>query len=342
MKAKKIVTLGEIMLRLSPNGFYRFGQTDQLHAVFGGGEANVAVSLANYGNDAYFVTKVPEHEIGEAAVMSLKKYGVNTEHIVRGGERLGIYYLEVGASIRPSKVIYDRKNSAISQAAPEEFDFEAIFKDCDWFHFTGITPALSRNAYHITLEALKSAKKYNVTVSCDLNYRRKLWTPAEAQECMTTLIPYVDVLIGNEEDIEKCLGYKIKYTDVAKGALNIDGYKEIFKVLHEKYRFKYIATSLRESYSASFNGWSAVIYDGKNFYQSKRYEINLVDRIGGGDSFAGGLIHSFVNGKDYKYAAEFAVAASALKQTIHGDFNLASLAEVENLMRGDTSGRVQR
>ncbi|HHX79844.1 MAG TPA: sugar kinase [Acholeplasmataceae bacterium] len=338
----KIVTFGEIMLRLSPPEKQRFVQAENFDVIYGGGEANVAVSLANYGHESIYVTKLPKHEIGQSAINALRKYGVNTDFIVRGGERIGIYYLEHGASMRPSKVIYDRSASSIAEAKAEDFDFDAIFKDADWFHFTGITPALSKTAPALIEAALIAAKRNNVTVSVDLNYRKKLWTEKEAQEVMTHLMQYVDVCIGNEEDAEKCLGFKPKGTDVTSGKLALDGYKEVFQAMMEKFKFKYVASSLRESYSASDNGWSALIYDGKEFYHSKRYEIRIVDRVGGGDSFASGLIHGLLTKHDFKEALEFAVGASALKQTIFGDFNLVSREEVESLIKGDASGRVQR
>lgn len=338
----KVVTMGEIMMRLSTNGNSRFVQSNNFDVVYGGGEANVAVSLANYGHDAYFVSKLPAHEIGQCAVNSLRQMGVNTAFIARGGERIGIYFLETGASMRPSKVIYDRAHSAISEAKVEDFDFDAIFEGAEWFHWTGITPALGKQAQQVLEQALICAKKHNVTVSVDLNYRKKLWTPAQAQKCMTNLMKYVDVCIGNEEDAEKCLGFKPGKTDVTSGDLEMDGYKDIFAKMKEQFGFKYIATSLRESHSASDNGWSALAYDGKEFYRSKKYEIRIVDRVGGGDSFSGGFIHGLLKYGDYKQALEFAVAASALKHTIPGDFNLVSESEVETLMNGDASGRVQR
>lgn len=339
----KIVTMGEIMLRLSTPGFTRFVQADSFDACYGGGEANVALSLANYGHDAYFVTKLPVNDIGQCAINSLREYGVHTDYIVRGGKRIGIYFLETGDSMRPSKVIYDRADSAISQADIEDFDFDAIFKGKDWFHFTGITPAISEKGENLTRAACIAAKKHGLTVSCDLNFRKKLWTSEKAIEVMTSLMPYVDVLIGNEEDCEKCLGFKAEKSDVTKGQLNLEGYKSVFARLHETFHFKYMATSLRESYSASDNGWSALIYDGKEFYHSRQYEIRLVDRVGGGDSFSGGLIHGLLAYEgDEKKALEFAVAASALKQTIPGDVNHVSKEEVETLMNGDASGRVQR
>ncbi|MBQ0010660.1 MAG: sugar kinase [Ruminococcus sp.] len=338
----KIVTMGEIMLRLSPRGNERFVQSQSFDVVYGGGEANVSVSLANYGHDSYFVSKLPEHEIGQCAVNALRGLGVQTDYIARGGDRIGIYYLETGASMRPSKVIYDRAHSAISEADISDFDFDAIFEGADWFHWTGITPALGKKAQTVLEEALKAAKRHNVTVSVDLNYRKKLWTPDEARECMTRLMKYVDVCIGNEEDAEKCLGFRAGDTDVTTGNLELGGYQKIFTEMREKFGFRYIATSLRESYSASDNGWSALAYDGKEFYRSRHYDIRIVDRVGGGDSFSGGFIHGLLRYGDFKKALEFAVAASALKHTITGDFNLVSEKEVETLMNGDASGRVQR
>lgn len=339
---KKVVTLGEIMLRLSTPGHQRFVQADSLDVVYGGGEANVAVSLANYGYDTYFVSKLPENDIAQAAINRLRSFGVNTDYVVRGGERVGIYYLETGASMRPSKVIYDRSDSAISKAKIDEFDFDEIFKDVDWFHFSGITPALSEEAALLTETALKAAKKHGVTTSVDLNYRKNLWTPEEAQKVMTNLMQYVDVCIGNEEDAHLTLGFKPGETDVTSGDLELDGYKNIFKQMIDKFNFKYVVSSLRESHSASDNGWSAVAYDGNEFYQSRKYDIRIVDRVGGGDSFASGVIYGLLEGKNFKEALEFGVAASALKHTIHGDFNMVSVNEVENLLQGDVSGRVQR
>lgn len=339
---KKVVTLGEIMLRLSTPGYKRFVQSDSFDVVYGGGEANVAVSLANYGYDAYFVSKLPKNEIGQAAINHLRRFGVNTDYIARGGERVGIYYLETGASMRPSKVIYDRAHSSISEADISDFDFDEIFKGADWFHFSGITPALSEKATLLTEEALKAAKRNNVTVSVDLNYRKKLWTPERAQQVMTNLMQYVDVCIGNEEDAHLTLGFKPGKTDVTSGELELAGYRDIFKQMVDKFGFKYVISSLRESYSASDNGWSACAYDGNEFYHSRKYDIRIVDRVGGGDSFASGVIYGLLEGKNFKDALEFGVAASALKHTIPGDFNLVTVAEVENLLKGDASGRVQR
>lgn len=340
--AKKVVTMGELMLRLSPPNYLRFVQTDSFEAVFGGGEANVAVSLANYGLDSYYVTKLPEHHIGQAAVNSLRRYGVKTDYIARGGDRIGIYYAETGASVRPSQVIYDRANSAIAEADIADFDFDAIFAGADWFHWTGITPAISDKAAELTEAALQAAKKHGVTVSVDLNYRKKLWSPEKARRIMTHLMQYVDVCIGNEEDAEITLGFKPGKSDVTKGELDLEGYKDIFKQMKDKFGFKYVGSTLRESYSASDNGWSAMIYDGNEFYRSKVYKLHIVDRVGGGDSFAAGLIYGLVTGKPVGEALEFAVAASALKHTIHGDYNLVTVDEVERLAGGDASGRVQR
>ncbi len=339
---KKVVTLGEIMLRLSTPGYERFVQADNFDVCYGGGEANVCVSLANYGLDARFVTKVPKHEIGQCAVNTLRQYGVDTNHIARGGDRLGIYFLETGASQRASKVIYDRANSAIAEASPEDFNWKAIFDGVDWFHFTGITPALSEKAAAITMEACKAAKDMGVTVSVDLNYRKKLWTPEKAQEVMSQLMEYVDVCIGNEEDAELVFGIKAAETDITKGEINHGAYEDVAKQLVERFGFKYVGSTLRESYSASDNGWSALLYDGEKSYLSKKYDVRIVDRVGGGDSFASGLIYGLITEMPLQEALEFAVAASALKHTIPGDANLVSTEEVKTLMKGDGSGRVQR
>ncbi len=342
----KIVTMGEIMLRLSTPNNEKFIQADEFDINYGGGEANVAVSLANYGHCAEFVTAVPDNPIGACAVAALRKYGVETKHIARCGERLGIYFLETGASMRASNVVYDRAHSSIATADASAFDFDEIFADADWFHFTGITPAVSDSAAELTEAALKAAKKHGVTVSVDLNFRKKLWSSEKAQKIMTNLMQYVDVCIGNEEDAEKVLGFKPGETDVTKGELELSGYVDIFNRMADKFGFKYIISSLRESHSASDNDWSACIMDGKTreFYHSRKYRIHpIVDRVGGGDSFAGGLISALCDGdKDFKQALEFAVAASALKHTIPGDFNLVTRAEVETLAGGDASGRVQR
>ncbi|WP_100064944.1 sugar kinase [Miniphocaeibacter massiliensis] len=338
----KIVTLGEIMLRLSTPGYKRFVQSESFDVNYGGGEANVAVSLANYGHDAYFASKLPNNPIGQAAINSLRRYGVHTDYIARGGNRVGIYFLETGASMRPSKVVYDRANSSISEATINDFNFNEIFKGAKWFHFSGITPALSEEAAILTEAACKAAKANGVTVSVDLNYRKNLWSPEEAQKVMTNLMQYVDVCIGNEEDAELTLGFKPGDTNVTTGELELSGYQNIFKQMIDKFGFKLVVSSLRESYSASDNGWSACAYDGNEFYRTKRYDVRIVDRVGGGDSFASGTIHGLLEGKNFKDALEFGVAASALKHTINGDFNLVTADEVETLVGGDASGRVQR
>ena len=341
----KVITMGEIMLRLSTPNYEKFIQADEFDINYGGGEANVAVSLANYGHDAEFVTAVPANELGDCAVAALRKYNVGTKNIARCGERLGIYYLESGSSVRPSKVVYDRAHSSISTATKADFDFDAIFKDADWFHFTGITPALSDSAAELTEEALKAAKAHGVKVSVDLNFRKKLWSSEKAQKVMKNFMKYVDVCIGNEEDAELVLGYKPGKTDVTSGELELAGYKSIFEQMVADYGFEYCVSSLRESHSASDNGWSACIYNSrtKEFYHSKTYRLHpIVDRVGGGDSFAGGVIGGLLDGKDFKDALEFGVAASALKHTIPGDFNFASRKEVDTLAGGDASGRVQR
>lgn len=338
----KIVTMGEIMLRLSSPQGKRFVQSDEFDVNYGGGEANVAVSLANYGHEAYFVSKVPAHEIGQAALNSLRRYGVHTDYVVRGGNRLGIYYLETGASMRPSKVIYDRAGSSISMAMPEDFDFDTIFQGAAWFHWSGITPAISDQSAECLRAACQAARKAGVTVSCDLNYRKKLWTPEKAQSIMRPLMEYVDVCIGNEEDAELCLGFRPN-ADVENGQTGTEGYKAIFRGMMETFGFRYVVSTLRESFSASHNGWKAMLYDGNEFFVSRRYDIlPITDRVGGGDSFSGGLIHGLVSGMTPADSLEFAVAASALKHTIPGDVNLVSEAEVMSLMKGSGNGRVER
>lgn len=336
----KIVTLGEIMLRLSPEGNDRFIQSESLRIIPGGGEANVAVSLANYGHDAYFVSKLPKHEIGQIAVNGLRRYGVNTEFIARGGDRVGLYYAETGASMRPSKVIYDRAHSAIAEADPSDFDFDKIMEGAQWFHWSGITPAISDKAAELTKLACEAAKRHGVTVSVDLNFR-KLRTSEKAISVMRPLMKYVDVCIGNEEDAQLCLGFAD--ADVEGGKTDAEGYYGIFKGMMKEFGFKYVVSTLRESLSATHNGWKALIYDGKEFYQSKHYDINpIIDRVGGGDSFSGGLIHGLLTKETQGEALEFAVAASALKHTIPGDFNLVTADEVESLAGGNANGRVQR
>lgn len=338
----RVVTFGELMLRLAPNGYYRFFQNDQMQATFGGGEANVAVSLANYGVDSVYVTKLPAHAIGQAAVDSLRSFGVNTSHIVRGGERVGIYYLEKGASQRGSVCIYDRAYSAIQLAQPEEFNWETILQGADWFHFTGITPALGPNMIEACRQACITAKKLGIKVSCDLNYRGKLWTRDHARETMTELCQYVDVCISNEEDAKDVFGIEAENTDIYGGKLNKNGYKSVAKQLADRFKFEKVAITLRTSISASDNNWAGMLYDGEEYCFSKEYHLHIVDRVGGGDSFGGGLIYALLSGEPTQQAIEFAVAASALKHSVEGDFNRVTLSEVRKLADGDGSGRVQR
>ncbi len=338
----KIMTFGEIMLRLAPNGYYRFFQDDQLQATFGGGEANVAVSLANYGLDAGFVTKLPKHAIGQAAINSLRYFGVDTSKIVRGGDRVGIYFLEKGASQRGSVVVYDRAHSAIQEADPSDFNWDEIFEGTEWFHFTGITPALGANMVETCKQACIAAKARGIKISCDLNYRGKLWTREEARAAMTELCQYVDVCISNEEDAKDVFGIEAEGTDIYGGKLNHEGYKSVAKQLADKFGFEKVAITLRTSISASDNDWAGMLYDGENYCFSKGYHVHIVDRVGGGDSFGGGLIYALMTGKSSQEAIEFAVAASALKHSVEGDYNRVGVAEVEKLAGGDGSGRVQR
>ena len=339
---KRAITFGELMLRLAPENYLRFVQSEKYEATFGGAEANVAVSLANYGIDAAFVSKLPSHEIGPAAVNSLRKFGVDTSLVVRGGERVGIYFCEKGASQRPSKVIYDRAHSSIASAERGDFDWQEIFDGADWFHFTGITPALSENTAEICLDAAKTAKKLGVTVSCDLNFRKKLWSKERAGEVMGELCRFVDYCIANEEDAKDVFGIEAENTDIYSGKLNEAGYISVAEKLSKKFGFKGVAITLRESLSASDNHWSGMLYTGGQAYFSKKYAVHIVDRVGGGDSFGGGLIYSLLNGYAPQKAIEFAVAASCLKHSIEGDYNLVSASEVESLANGNASGRVQR
>ena len=338
----KVITFGEIMLRLAPEGYLRFIQADRFGATYGGGEANVAVSLAQFGEDASFVTKLPDNPIGQAAVNSLRRFGVNTDRIVRGGKRVGIYFLEKGASQRPSKVVYDRAGSAIAEADKSDFDWNGIFTGADWFHFTGITPAISAKAADICLDAVKAAKAKGLTVSCDLNYRKNLWSRAEAKKTMTELVKYVDVCIANEEDAADVFGISADNSDVRGGKLDREGYKSVARKLAETYGFDKVAITLRESVSAFDNNWAAMLYDGKEYYFSKKYAVHIVDRVGGGDSFGAGLIYALGNGYAAREALEFAVAASCLKHSVEGDFNMVTVDEVKKLAEGDGSGRVQR
>jgi 2-dehydro-3-deoxygluconokinase len=340
----KVVTFGEIMLRLSPPGFERFFQSPVLSATFGGGEANVAVSLAHFGLESYYVTRLPAHAIGDAAVRALRAEGVRTDFIVRGGERVGIYFAENGASQRASTVIYDRAQSAISQMNPDEVNWQAVFSGAAWFHVTGITPALGDRAATSTTRAVEAAKAAGLRVSVDLNFRKKLWSESAAQKTMRPLMRNVDVVIANEEDMQSVLGLHVPDTDVTSGQLNVAGYRQVTEQLSREFGPSVVAITLRESQSASDNGWSGVLWDNAagTFHISQRYDVRLVDRIGGGDSFAAGLIYGLASGRAPDAALRFAVAASALKQTIPGDFNRVSVDEVDRVAKGDASGRVQR
>ena len=330
------------MMRLSTPGFERFVQNSSFDVTYGGGEANVATAICNYGMNGTFVTKVPDNALGQAAINHLRRYGVNTEFIARGGQRLGIYFLETGASMRASNVIYDRAGASIADVDLKEFDFDKILDGADWFHTTGITPALSDKSAALAEAALKAARNKGITTSIDLNYRKKLWSKEKAREVMTKLCQYVDVCIGNEEDADTTLGFKAKGTDITKGELNLEGYKDVFRQMKEKFNFKFIASTLRESHSASDNGWSALVFDGKEFHHTRQYEVRIVDRVGSGDSFASGFIYGLLAGMPMKDAAEFGVGASALKHTIPGDLNHVTVKEVMDLVKGDASGRVQR
>ena len=338
----KAVCFGEIMLRLNPPGNLRYLQAGEFEASYAGGEANVAVSLANYGIPVSYVTKVPKHEIGQSAVNSLRQFGVETDHILRGGERLGIYFVEKGASQRASKVIYDRADSAIALASPEEFDWSSILDGATWFHFTGITPALGENAARACMDAVKAAKQRGITVSCDLNYRGKLWSREKAQEVMSKLMAYVDICISNEEDAFDVFGIKAIGTDVEKGELSHDGYISVAQQLSERFGFSKVAITLRGSLSASDNTWSGLLYENGTACFAPEYHIHIVDRVGGGDSFAGGLLYALMEGFSNQDAVNFATAASCLKHSIEQDFNLMSVAEVKALAAGNASGRVQR
>lgn len=340
----KVVSFGEIMLRLSPDGYYKLFQKPELNTSFCGAEANVAVALSNFGDEAEFVTVLPDNDIGRAACRELMRYGVKTDNIVYTGDRLGIFFAEKGASQRPSKVIYDRKNSAIALAEPSSFDWEKIFDGADWFHITGITPALSDSLAKISVDAVKAAKKAGLTVSCDINYRSKLWSAQKARPVMTEIMQYVDVCIGNEEDAEIVFGIKAGTTDVTKGQLDTDGYKKSLQTVAETFGCKIVAYSQRKSYSASDNGWSGIIYDDekKQVYTSAQYDIRITDRIGGGDAFASGLIYALHNNISPANAIETAAAAGCLDQTLEGDFCLFGINDVIDLAGGNSSGRVKR
>jgi len=339
---KKVVTFGEIMLRLAPEGYYRFVQAKNFNATYGGGEANVAISLASFGIDSCYVTKLPKNEIGQAAVNNLRSFGVDTGFIARGGNRIGIYFLEKGASQRPSKVIYDRAHSAIAEAEKNDFDWDKIFSEADRFHFTGITPAISDNAAGICLDACKAAKSKGVTVSCDLNYRQNLWTREKAREIMSGLMEYVDVCIANEEDAADVFGIKASGSNVQSGKISGEGYKEVAAELIKRFNLKQAAITLRESISANDNNWGALLCEGGEFYFSKKYAVHIVDRVGAGDSFAAALIYGDIQGMAAQEKIDFAAAASCLKHTIEGDYNLVSADEVKKLAAGNASGRVQR
>ena len=338
----RAVCFGEVMMRLSPPGYERILQAKSFTLQYGGAEANVAVSLANYGMDAAYVTKLPAHAVGDACLNEIRKYGVDVSGIVRGGDRLGIFYCEKGASMRPSNVIYDRAGSAIAQASVSDFDWREILRGADWFHFTGITPALGDNVSAICLQACETAKASGIPVSCDLNYRKKLWSRAKAGQVMAGLMPYVDMLIANEEDAADVFGIHAEGTSIADGMISEEGYRSVAKQLVARFGVKHAAITLRESSSASDNGWSGLLYDGRDFFHSRHYDIHLVDRVGGGDAFGAGLIYGFLDKRSAQESLEFAVAASALKQTVEGDFNMVSVREVELLTGGNTSGRVQR
>jgi len=342
--AQRVVSFGEIMLRLGSPGFERLLQSAMLTATFGGGEANVAVSLAQFGLESDYVTRLPQNVIGDAVVRALRAEGVGTSHIARGGRRLGIYFTETGASQRASTVLYDRAHSAISEIPPDAVNWDAVMSGAAWFHVTGITPALGDRAVDATKAAVDAAKKAGAKISVDLNYRKKLWTEAQAQAVMRPLMSSVDVVIANEEDLQSVLGVHVSGTDVTSGTLNVDAYRDAAEWVTRKLGPKLVAITLRESLSASDNGWSAVLWDGDTgaLHRSQHYTVRLVDRIGGGDSFAAGLIYGLVTGRSREDSLRFAVAASALKQTIPGDFNRVTVAEVDALAKGDASGRVQR
>lgn len=337
-----IVTFGEIMMRLAPTGYLRMTQTRQLEMTFGGGEANVAVSLANYGKAARFVTGLPDNDIGAACLGELRRWGVDTSAIVTRPGRMGIYFCEKGASQRPSKVIYDRADSVVARLGAADFDWTTILEGAEWFHFTGITPALSDSMAEATLAACKEAKRRGIPVSCDLNYRKKLWSREKAGKVMAELMPYVTLLIANEEDAADVFGIRAADTDITGGQISLDGYRSVAEQLVERFGVQKVAITLRESVSASCNHWSALLYDGKELFASRKYTMQIVDRVGGGDSFGGGLIYALTAGYDSQAALEFAVAASCLKHSIEGDFNAVSAAEVLALAGGDGSGRVQR
>ena len=339
---KKVVGFGELLLRLNTRQFQRFSQAREFEAFYTGAEANTCVSLANYGVEAYVVSKVPDNDIGQACINFLKGHGLNTDHMLRGGDRLGLFYLEAGASQRPSKVIYDRANSAFTTLKRGEIDWKTVLQGKDWLHFSGTAPALGTNMPGVVEESCQAAKQMGLTVSCDLNYRKKLWSPERAQQVMTGLMAWVDVLICNEEDAEMVFGIRAEGVDVRSGRLEAEKYEDVARQLHQRFGSKYVAITLRESLSATINNWSGVLYDGGQLYRSRSYSMYVIDRVGGGDSFGGGLIYGLLAGMPLQDVVEFAAAASCLKHSIPGDFNLVSVQEVKALMAGDASGRVQR
>lgn len=342
-QAPKMVAFGELMMRLNPPSNERIVQASEFEVRFTGGEANAAVLLAGLGLQTYAVARVPANELGQACVNYVRRFGVNTDFVARGGDRLGIMYLETGASQRGSKVIYDRDHTSMQGIGPADVDWPAVLEGADWLHFSGTAPALGENVLAVLRDGLAVARQLGVTVSCDLNYRAKLWGSRDARTVMTELMPFVDVLIGNEEDVAKVFGIKAEGSDVVRGELRVDSYKKVAEQVAETFDFRLVATTLRTSISASVNRWAGLLYDRTNHYLSRTYEINpIVDRVGGGDSFTGGLIYGLVRGLDKQACVDFAVAASCLKHSIPGDFNLVSLDEIEALLSGDASGRVQR
>ena len=339
---KSVVCFGEIMMRLNPEGYLRITQSDRFEATYAGGEANVAVSLANLGDNSKFVTYVPDNLIGQSAINSVRHWGVDTSFMMKGGDRLGIYFVEKGASQRSSKVVYDRKHSSIAESSPDDYDWDRIFDGCDWFHFTGITPALSDSLVAVCLDACRKAKKKGITVSLDLNYRNKLWSREKANAIMSEIVPYVDLLIANEEDAKDVFGITAKGADVEKGSVSADSYVDVARQLVDRFGCRKVAITLRGSISANDNNWAGMLYDGDKAYVSRNYLIHIVDRVGGGDSFGAGLIYALRHGYSEQDSIEFAVAASCLKQTIEHDYNLVSVEEVLALKNGSGSGRVQR
>lgn len=338
---KKVITMGELLLRLSTPGYKRFTQAESFDIVYGGAEANVAVSLGNWGMKSYFVSQVPDNPIGQSALNYLNRYGVNTDYVVRDGDRLGVYYFEKGNSVRPSKVVYDRANSAITQVDADKIDFDEIFKDADWFHFSGITPALGENCIKLAEKAAEVAKKYGVPISLDLNYRKQLWSYEEFEKVMPGLLQNVDVCFGWLSSVEGEAG-EYKVADFTKEEVDLERFANVFSKMREKFNIKYMVSTLRENFSASHNALSALIYDGNEIYQSKKYDFTIQDRVGAGDAFAAGLIYKLVQGENHKDALEFAVAAGVLKHTVDGDANLVAESEVNELVKGNVSGSVQR